>query len=312
MGSPIECQYYDKVPMTKDEIKAMIFHGRVEGTEHREIKNIIGKALEQDPLVPYVAIEEVAKRIGKAWRKPDIRADFNDKTVVFEVQLSPIFHDVILERNHDYRANKWYICWVFDEIDEDEPLLRTLDAWVNNNYNIFIFDEAAKRETVETGILHFTVKYTCYHLEGEGDNTYIQSKWKTDLVEFNSLTFDEEKMMIYLFDSEKHKNEMEAERDKIIEESKKRKQLLEQKSIEDQQFYRFISGIPEYNFPDDDYKRLLRRIDELDTEETDYLLRQVGKYLTTLSSDALNKWLVVAHAIYDRRQNDEYGQEYTV
>lgn len=307
-----ECKYYDKIPMTKEEIKAMIFYGRVEGAKHREIKNIIGKALEQDPLAPRVAIEEVARKIGKAWRKPDIRADFNDKTVVFEVQLSPIFHNVIMERNQDYRANNWYICWVFDKIDEEEPLLRTLDAWANNNYNVLIFDEAANRETLETGVLHFTVKYTSYHLEGNDENTSVQSKWETDLVEFNSLTFDKEKMMIYLFDSEKQKAEMEAERDKIIEEAKMRKRFLEQKRVENQQFYSFIRSISTYSFPDSEYRRLLRRLNELDSEETDCILKQVKGSLSTFSPDALNKWLVVVHAIYDKRRNDESEQEYTV
>lgn len=217
-----------------------------------------------------------------------------------------------MERNQDYRANNWYICWVFDKIDEEEPLLRTLDAWANNNYNVLIFDEAAKRETLETGILHLTVKYTSYHLEGKDENTSVQSKWETDLVEFNSLTFDKDKMMIYLFDSEKQKAEMEAERDKIIEEAKMRKRFLEQKRVENQQFYSFIRSISTYSFPDSEYRRLLRRLNELDSEETDCILKQVKGSLSTFSPDALNKWLVVVHAIYDKRRNDESEQEYTV
>lgn len=296
-----ECEYYDGVHLSSEEIKAMEFHGRVEGPEHKAIKYLIAKTLEQDPNTKNVAIEEVAKKIGKAWRKPDIRADYQDFTVVFEVQLSMIFHDVILERNDDYRSSNWYICWVFDKLDEKEPLLRTLDAWANNNYNILIFDEKAKQTTTDTGVLHFTVKYTTYHLVGDGEDTLVQSKWKTELVAFSSLTFDKEKMMIYRFDSEGQKKEKEVEREIIIYKAKEKRRLRELKRIEDARFDFFIHDIPEYTLSDNDYERLLMRLNELDQKDIDCLLQQVKDNLVTLDSDARYKWLVVITKIYDNR-----------
>lgn len=296
-----ECDYYDGVSLGYDGTKAMIFYGRVEGPEHKAIKNLIAWALENDPNTKNVAIEEVAKKIGKAWRKPDIRADYQDMTVVFEVQLSMIYHDVILERNDDYRSNNWYICWVFDKLDEKKPLLRTLDAWANNNYNILIFDEEAKQKTTETGTLHFTVKYTTYHLVSDGEDTLVQSHWGSDLVAFNSLTFDKEKMMIYYFDSEGQKKEKEAERVVIIDKAKEERRLRESKRIEDERFYDFIHNIPQYTLSNYEYERLLKRINELGKENTDCLLQQVKDNLVTLDSDARYKWLVVITKIYDKQ-----------
>ena len=90
-----DCDYYEKVSFTKEEIKAMIFNGRTESLQHKRTKEIISNALKQEPSIKNVEIEKVAKHVGKTWRKPDIRANFEDKTVVFEVQLSSIFHHVL-------------------------------------------------------------------------------------------------------------------------------------------------------------------------------------------------------------------------
>ena len=46
-----ECDYYDKVKYTKEEIKAMIFNGRTESLEHRQTKAAISLALENEPIL---------------------------------------------------------------------------------------------------------------------------------------------------------------------------------------------------------------------------------------------------------------------
>ena len=325
-----ECDYYDKVKYTKEEIKAMIFNGRTESLEHRQTKAAISLALENEPNIRQVAVEKVAKKVGKTWRKPDIRADFDDKTVVLEVQLSPIFPYVTLERNDAYRDNGWYICWIFDDVNEDHPIMRELDAWVNNNYNLFGFDDEAKAATEKSGRLHLTVKYYVFNIIEDGLNSRLCGKWQTETVQFSDLTFDADQRMVYLHDSNSEKQECIERIECIISECKKeieeaerlaqleierkkeeeRKRLIEEQRIEEERqrihqekedVINFIYNIPEYNFPSEMFRLTLEYLGQIDKEGIMILLSSIEANIKYFETDAINKWLKVVCEIVKQR-----------
>ena len=61
-----ECDFFDKIPYSKEEIKAMVFNGRTESIRHKQTKNTIASALNEEPDITMIAVEEVAKReLGK-------------------------------------------------------------------------------------------------------------------------------------------------------------------------------------------------------------------------------------------------------
>lgn len=327
-----DCDYYEKVPFSKEEIKAMLFHGRTESLQHRQAKAAISSVLTSEPDLVNVAVEEVAKNIGKSWRKPDIRADFEDKTVVFEVQLSPIFHHVILERNDAYRENGWYICWIFDDVNEDHPIMRELDAWVNNNYNLFGFDDKAKAATANSGRLHLTVKYYVFSIIEDGINSRLSGKWQTETVQFSDLTFDANQRMVYLHDSNSEKQEclrrienVIAECKKQIEEAErlaqieierqkeeKRKRLIEERRIEEERqricqdkedVIDFIYNIPDCVFPTEMFWLILEHLDQISEEGINMLLSNIESNIKYFEADAINKWLKVVCEIVNRKDN---------
>lgn len=306
-----ECDYYEKVPFSKNEIKAMLFYGRTESVQHRQTKGVIASVLAHEPDIVNVAVEEVAKNIGKSWRKPDIRADFEDKTVVFEVQLSPIFHHVILERNDAYRDNGWYICWIFDDVNEDNPIMRELDAWINNNYNLFGFDDEAKAATEKSGRLHLTVKYYGFSIIEDGLNSRLSGEWHTETVQFSNLTFDADKRMVYLYDSNSEKQEcirhieniitdcrkqaeieterrIEKERKRRIEDEERQRILQEQEEVTE-----FIYNIPDCVFPTEMYRLVLEYLEQFSEEGISVLLSSIKDNIKSFEKDALNKWLKV-------------------
>ena len=291
-----DCDYYEKVSFTKEEIKAMIFNGRTESLQHKRTKEIISNALKQEPSIKEVKIEEVAKHVGKTWRRPDIRAIFEDKrenseekraniedkTVVFEVQLSSIFHHVILERNDAYRDNGWYICWIFDDVNENNPKMRELDAWVNNNYNLFGFDDKAEEATAKSGRLHLTVKYYVFNVIEDGLNSRLGGTWQTETVQFSELTFDSNKMMAYLHDSGTEKQKCESRIQSIKKSINERQEVID-----------FIHNIPCWEFPSKMFERVLKHINQIDEEDVDLLFTSIIDNLRSLEADAINKWLKV-------------------
>ena len=289
-----ECDYYDKVKYTKEEIKAMIFNGRTESLEHRQTKAAILLALENEPNIRQVAVEKVAKKVGKTWRKPDIRADFDDKTVVLEVQLSPIFQYVILERNDAYRNNGWYICWIFDDVNDDNPVMRKLDAWVNNNYNMFGFDDNAKLKTEETGRLHLTVKYYLFKVIEDGLESRLGGDWKTETVPFANLVFDKKQRMAYLHDSGADKKRCESRINQIKSECIRKAAETRRLAEEREELSDLINCIPQCVLTQDQFELVLDHVDGLQPEEIDLMLSDVRTHILTFDLDALNKWLKIA------------------
>ena len=295
-----ECEFFNKVPYSKDEIKAMLFNGRTESVLHKQTKNTIASALNNEPDITVVAIEEVARRVGKTWRKPDIRADFNDKIVVLEVQLSPIFHHVILERNDAYRDNGWYICWIFDDVNEDVPVMRELDAWINNNYNLFGFDDQARAATETSGRLHLTVKYYTFNVIEDGLKSRLGGEWHTETVQFSNLTFDKNKRMVYLHDSNSDKLEcldrikhIIDECNREIENNKRKEEEIHRINEEREAVIDFLFQIPVCKFPSERFWQVLEYIESFSEEIIDDLLSNIRLNIKTFDQDALNKWLKV-------------------
>jgi hypothetical protein len=290
-----ECDYYEGVRYSESQIKAMIFNGRTEGPEHRRVKGILKESLLNEPNIKNVVVEEVAKKVGPTWRKPDVRADFTDKTVVFEVQLSPVFHHVILERNDAYRKNGWYICWLFDDIQIDDPLMRNLDAWANNNYNIFAFDRAAQSATMESGRLHLTVKYSRFSLEENAENgiPLLKDRWEVETLALSEFTFDNQKRMVYRFDSGKEKQECENEIQERKDEIYRKKIEKEEQEAEKNQIDELTMNIPVEEFSDDDFLLLSNHISDLSDYQVEILASEVRGHLNQFEFTVLNKWLSI-------------------
>ena len=312
-----ECDFFDKIPYSKEEIKAMVFNGRTESIRHKQTKNTIASALNEEPDITMIAVEEVAKRVGKTWRKPDIRADFKDKTVVFEVQLSPIFHHVILERNDAYRNNGWYICWIFDDVNEDAPVMRELDAWVNNNYNLFGFDDKARFATETTGRLHITVKYYTFNVIEDGLNSRLGGEWHTETVQFSDLTFDANQRMVYLHDSSSERQEcLNRIQDIIndcntqIEENKRKEEEICRLNGEKENVLDFVSQIPACLFPSDMFWQVLKYLDSFSENIINGLLASIRSNIKTFELDALNKWLkIVCEVVRIKGKGFQNGKE---
>lgn len=199
-----ECIFHDGQGYTKDEIKRMIFNGRQESREHKALKKII-----RECFIPWLGADHVLSEPtlhgnDGGWRRPDIYVEFPDKALVFEIQLTYIFLSDINERNRAHRENDRFVIWIFKDFGDgegstlDSERLSKLDIFAANNFNAFVLDEEAQALSKSSGRLHLTVYYRDYS-NIHGQTTAQLGK---ALVAFDNLTFDEERKLIYYFDSE--------------------------------------------------------------------------------------------------------------
>ncbi len=286
---------------TEDEIRRMIFNGQQESHKHKELKRIIAESF-----IPRVGVDNVLEEPtlrGKdgGWRRPDIFVKLPDKEIVFEVQLTYILLSAVLERNDVHRSNDRYVAWIFKDFGDgegktlDTERLSKLDIFLANNRNAFVLDNEAIVRTIDAKELYLKVFYRDYYLCDD----QVCAKLGTSFVPFDSLTFDEERMMVYFFDSQRRyaecskelqevlrkkeaeaeeqrrriaKEQEEARKRQEIEEEERRRREIERKAAD----YRKYRKICELLFTPkaisgEDYETLLEQLKQDSTTRRDFL-----------------------------------------
>lgn len=224
---------------SEDEIRRMTFNGQQESKKHKELKRIIS-----DSFIHFVGrdnvLEEPTLR-GKdgGWRRPDIFVKLPDKSIVFEVQLTYILLSAIIERNEVHRSNDRYVAWIFKDFGDgegntlDSERLSKLDFFLANNRNAFVLDDEAIERTIETQKLYVKVFYRDYFIS---DDT-VYAKLGFAFVAFDTLTFDDDRKMVFYYDSQKKYEEclakLEEDRRLIHEESLRQTEILRKKEAEE-------------------------------------------------------------------------------
>lgn len=224
---------------SEDEIRRMTFNGQQESKKHKELKRIIS-----DSFIHLVGrdnvLEEPTLR-GKdgGWRRPDIFVKLPDKSIVFEVQLTYILLSAIIERNEVHRSNDRYVAWIFKDFGDgegntlDSERLSKLDIFLANNRNAFVLDDEAIERTIETQKLYVKVFYRNYFISDDK----VYAKLGFAFVAFDTLTFDDDRKMVFYYDSQKKYEEclakLEEDRRLIHEESLRQAEILRKKEAEE-------------------------------------------------------------------------------
>lgn len=231
---------------SKEDILRGKYNGQKEGKEHIETKRLIASFLELNKStkgeISRCDLEKVIKgnRDFLEWRKPDITSFFKDKTLVFEIQLSTTFLDVICERQHFYKEKQMFILWVFRkfEIEEDKQRFTQKDVFYSNNRNTFILNDEAIRLSEE----HKDLYLLCQYQEPTPRGERLIYEWREKYVCLNELIFDETTYKVYYYDVDKAEQKIRLEIEQNILERKKREEerLLryreeEEKRIEEEE-----------------------------------------------------------------------------
>lgn len=176
---------------TKDEIRCMQYNGAKESLAHIELKNYLAKQLKRDNRFTNIEVEEVIKGTGgwsRKWKKPDISALFNERRVVFEIQLSTTFLDVIVSRELFYLNEGISIFWIFDNLKPQSSRATEKDVFFNNKSNALSINAHSRELSARDGRLVFIghFKKPCFDLKS---NTF-EEIWDEKPVGFDDIKFD--------------------------------------------------------------------------------------------------------------------------
>ena len=217
------CIYKDKKMPTHEIIKALKFHGLQTGEEHETIKHEIMSRFEN----VYGASVEEEKRvycIKYQYRQADILATFSDKRIAVEVQISTLDLSTVNLRNQHYRNLGIYILWVLDKFSPqlDQQSFTQQRILVTNEYNIFVYDDIAKKATEQNNSneLYLHCYYSLFNKEGKE-----LEEMADEVIPFSALHFREYDHIIYY----KSKEELIEE---AIENYKQEEEKIERRRLE--------------------------------------------------------------------------------
>jgi len=203
-----DCPIKTGAKYTYDEIERMKYNGAKESMRHKEIKVAIANVLYRDPQCNNVEVEKTIKTSGlsKEFRRPDISASFADKRLVFEIQLSTTFLDVVISREEFYKDEKVFIMWVFDGFSQDGTRFTEKDIYYANKCNAFVITDESRALSNETGRLHIVCHYKLPYIKKYD----IDHSWKNEIITFDDLTFDTESYKVYYFDYDTEIEKLES------------------------------------------------------------------------------------------------------
>lgn len=188
--------------LTEEEVRRIKYNGTKESELHIKLKNKIGSHLKQQLGNPNVAIDRVYKNISisKEWRKPDVLANYGERKLAFELQLTTTFLSVIVDRSLFYQKQGIHLIWVFAEflIDTDLQRFTEKDVYYNNNFNVYVFDDEAQKVSQEKGRLILR----CYYKEFYIEQFKVKSRWNSSLIELEDLNFNDKDKTLFHYDSD--------------------------------------------------------------------------------------------------------------
>lgn len=202
-----DCPIKTSSGLNLEKVLAKKYHGLKESEKHIELKNFIAEQLEGEISiakgVQNVYIEKVVKNsdISENWRKPDVKAKLNEKSLVFELQLSTTFLSVVIGRESFYRKHQIFLIWVFGglELDGDWQKLMEKDIYYAHKRNVFVLDNEAQKMSKEKGelVLH------CFWQTPLIVNGKVEITWHKKFITLEDLTYDNESYDVYYYNSDK-------------------------------------------------------------------------------------------------------------
>lgn len=215
--------------LSEDEVKRIKYNGSKESPVHIELKNFIGDQLALEPDVDSVQVDKVYrdKPTDREWKKPDVLAKYKNMPIAFELQLTTTFLSVIVSRTMFYQQHNVYLIWVFADFSIESELQKFTekDVFYNNNYNVYVLDEAAQAASVESGRL----KVTCYFKEFFTKGDQLDSSWRKQIIGLDELKFKSYPTTVCFHDSEKQQQE-------VIELIEQQRKLREEQKRESDAF----------------------------------------------------------------------------
>ena len=112
--------------ISSEERDRIRYHDQREGLRHIKTKELTARILRSDPRFSEPEIEKRWTSFSDGWRKPNVVSKWNAQRIVFEVQVSNTYPQVVAERTNFYRKQETLLIWIYDRLKEKD--WRTLHA----------------------------------------------------------------------------------------------------------------------------------------------------------------------------------------
>lgn len=191
LPSSRDCPIKTDSNFTKDEIRCLKYNGAKESQEHYELKHYLAEQLTKDKRFTDIKVEQTVNGTGgwsRKWKKPDVSASFEGRRVVFEIQLSTTFLDVIVGREVFYQHEGVSIFWIFKNLQPKFSRATEKDVFFNNKSNALSIDNKSKENSIASGQLIFTGHYRKVFLDSV--TGAIKECWDEISVGFDDIKFD--------------------------------------------------------------------------------------------------------------------------
>lgn len=257
-----------------------------ESARHKELKNKIGILLKNVSGVDLNTIQIDNKFIVKdnEKRRPDVYCKFQDKELVFEIQLSDLSLGYILSRQDFYKKHGMYLIWILDNFDIHNQ--RTLERdikYLAKYENFFKLDEKSE-----------TLKLDCdYKFPFLTEDNKLLTKWLKKSVSLNELKFDSEIFQVHFYNYGDNKIKTETLQKQKVEELKeaerKRREQIKLENAE-KTAKKIIAKIADFRKrKSQNFDSISIEIEELDHFELNILNKTLD--LRGKSKSPLIKWI---------------------
>ena len=258
-----------------------------ESDRHKEIKNKIGELLKNVSGVDVDTIQIDNKFIIKdnEKRRPDVYCKYQDKELVFEIQLSDLSQGYILSRYNFFKKHKIYLIWILDNFDiYNQGTLERDIKYLAKYENFFKLDESCFE----------TLKLECdYKFPFLTDDNKLLTKWLNKSVALNELKFDSDifQVFFYNFGDNKAKTEtlQKQKNEEIKETERKRHEQIKRENAE-KTAKNLVAKIADFRKrKTQNFYSISNEIDELDDFELGVLNKILN--LKGKSKSPLIKWI---------------------
>jgi competence CoiA-like predicted nuclease len=214
---------------SKAEWLRMIYHGTKESKKHIDMKNRMNDILNIDERFSDIKIKKTIKDLKEKskWKKPDVQCKYNNKTIVFEMQISHTFLSEIVARDIFYDINEIPLYWICDNFYPYFDYVKVFhcDILYHHNCNLIVLDNDAYKYSIKNRALNFKVYWLKPHIK---DKQILYDHWCQKIIDFSEIKYDMENNKLFYYDYEKNENEIKENiiKQKKIEQYKQKKERV--------------------------------------------------------------------------------------
>lgn len=191
------CPVRTRSELSQLEINARKYNGAKESALHCRMKDWVMQCLSADPRFSRIRSEDTWKGSLGLWRRPDVQAWYGDIPVIFEIQLSTTYLNVIAERRQFYLQEGALLFWIFAQFEDDNRRLTQDDVFFNNNQNAFIVNKETVVTSLHMGVFHLECIWAQPVPQPTSPNLSRQ------VIAFHDLTLDLDEQRAFYFDYDK-------------------------------------------------------------------------------------------------------------